>query len=71
MCCKVDFAAHLLISISIKTLVPVLSGSFGLLAAFDTGAFIMLSLANLCQDACLCAAAFKTLQRTVDGFSIL
>ena len=53
--------------VSIITLLVLASG-LRLLAALDAGAFIMLSLADLGNDASLGAAALKTLQSAVDGF---
>jgi hypothetical protein len=55
----------------IETLVLVLARGLRLLPALDTGALVMLSFTYLRQDACLGAAAFKTLERAVDGLPIL
>ena len=51
----------------IKTLL-VLASCLRLLATLDAGAFIVLSLTNLCDDASLSTAALETLQCAVDGF---
>ena len=59
-----------LFSSSIITLLVLASG-LGLLAALDTGAFIVLSLPHFRNDAGLGAAALKTLQCAVDGLAVL
>ena len=52
---------------SIISLVSVLAGSLGLLAALDAGALIALSSPHFGQDACLGAASLETLQSAVPG----
>ena len=56
---------------SIVSLVSVLAGSLGLLAALNAGAFVALSAAHLGQDARLGAASLKTLQSAVQGLAFL
>ena len=54
----------------VETLLVLTSG-LRLLATLHAGAFIMLSLANLGDNACLSAATLKTLQCAIDGFAFL
>ena len=56
---------------SIISLVSVLAGSLGLLAALDAGALIALSSPHFGQDACLGAASLETLQSAVQGLAFL
>ena len=56
---------------SIISLVSVLTGSLGLLAALDAGALIALTLTHLCHDAGLGAASLETLQGTVQALAFL
>ena len=57
--------------ILVVALVAVLAGSFALLAALDTGAFIALSLANLRHDTSLSAASLEALERAVERLAFL
>jgi hypothetical protein len=54
----------------VETLLVLTSG-LRLLATLHAGAFIMLSLANLGDNACLSAATLETLQCAIDGFAFL
>ena len=54
----------------VETLILVLASSLGLLATLHAGALIMLTLADLCDDAGLGAAALETLQSAVDGLAL-
>ena len=54
----------------IETLL-VLASSLRLLATLHAGALIMLSLADLGDDASLGAATLETLQSAVDGLAVL
>jgi len=56
---------------SIVSLVTVLASGLRLLAALDTGALIMLSAADLRQNAGLGTAALETLERAVQRFIFL
>ena len=55
----------------IISLVSVLAGSLGLLAALDAGALIALALTHLRQDAGLRAASLETLQSAVQALAFL
>lgn len=54
----------------VETLLVLTSG-LRLLATLHAGAFIMLSLANLGDNACLSAATLETFQCAIDGFAFL
>ena len=56
---------------SIISLVSVLAGSLGLLAALDAGALIALSSPHFGQDACLGAASLETLQSAIQRLAFL
>ena len=55
----------------IETLVAVLASSLRLLATLDAGALVMLSAADLSQDASLSAATLKTLQSAIQRLVFL
>ena len=46
----------------------ILSGSFGLLTTLHTGAFVMLTLTDLCQNTGLNAATLKAFQSAIQRF---
>ena len=56
---------------SIVSLVSVLAGSLGLLAALDARALVALALTHLRQNAGLGAASLETLQSAVQGLALL
>jgi hypothetical protein len=56
---------------SIISLVSVLAGSLGLLAALHAGAFVALSLTHLSQNASLRTASLETLQSAIQGLAFL
>jgi hypothetical protein len=58
-------------TVLIVPLVAVLASSLRLLAALDTGALVMLSAADLSQNAGLGTAALETLERAVQRFIFL
>jgi len=61
------FCKHL----SVVTLILVLAGCLGLLAALDAGALIVLLLSQIGQNTGLCAAALKSLKSIVQRFVFL
>ena len=56
---------------SIVTLVLVLAGGLGFLAALDAGALVVLLLTEIGQNAGLCAAALESLQSIVQRLVLL
>ena len=56
---------------SIISLVSVLAGSLGLLAALDAGALVVLLAAQIRHDAGLGTAALKSLERVVQRLVLL
>ena len=55
----------------IISLVSVLAGSLGLLAALHAGAFVALSLTHLSQNASLRTASLETLQSAIQRLAFL
>ena len=55
----------------VVTLVLVLAGSLGLLAALDAGALVILLAAQVVHDAVLGAAAFEPFERIVERLVLL
>jgi len=53
------------------SLVLVLASCFALLAALYAGALVVFLFSKVCQDACLCAAALKSLKSIIQRFVFL